>query len=208
MVQMAVTDNAVRQRPTLKRNNIVSSLLASPRVSVNGLLMLLATASPIGSQLHAQPAPRSATASVNVIRPLSVAVNKTLNFGRLQVRGGKTRVIYATIDPTQPLSPLKTSGLVVLAGGGETPLEARIIGDPLRTYRISIPQTVLSTPGRFTVSNFVIVSATRNNARMTGSGVLGNDGTELIRIGATLTLNATASQAVYKAIVPITVVYE
>lgn len=208
MVQMAVADNAVRQRPTLKRKNIVSSLITSPCLSFKGLLMLLAASTPIGSQLHAQPVSGSATASLNVIRPLSVTVNKTLTFGRLAVQSGKTRIIYATIDPSKPSSPLKTSGLVVLAGGGETPLEARIIGEPRRTYRISIPQTVLSPPGRFTVSNFVIVSATRNNARITGSSVLGNDGTELIRIGATLTLNATATQAIYTAVVPITVLYE
>lgn len=168
------------------------------------LLAGLVLSSAINTPLRAETQPAQASASIEIITPLSVSVEQTLSFGRLQVRKG-SRVIVATIEPN---NALKSTGLVVLPGGTPSALRATIKGEPNRSYRISLPASVLSSSGSFRVSAFTMVSATRNNIPINGSGLLNANGVEVLRIGGTLLLSANARLAVYTAQVPITVLYE
>lgn len=168
------------------------------------LLAGLVLSSAINAPLRAETQPTKASASIEIITPLSVSVEKTLSFGRLQVRKG-SRVIFATVAPNNALT---STGLGVLPGGTPSALVATIKGEPNRSYRISLPASVLSSPGSFRVSAFTMVSATRNNIAINGSGLLNGNGVEVIRIGGTLVLSANAKVSIYTAQVPITVLYE
>ena len=181
------------KRLTLIRRSHCAALLA-------GLVL----SSAINAPLRAQTQPAKASASIEIITPLSVSVEQTLSFGRLQVRKG-SRVIFATVEPN---NTLRSTGLVVLPGGTPSALVATIKGEPNRSYRISLPASVLASPGSFRVSAFTMVSATRNKIAINGSGLLNGSGVEVIRIGGTLLLSANARLAVYSAQVPITVLYE
>lgn len=172
-----------------------------------GILAGFVLSGTINGPLRAETLSTKATASIQIISPLSASVEQTLSFGRLQVKKG-ARVIYATIDPKLSKRPLTTVGLVRLPGGTPGALVATIKGEPNRNYRISLPASVLSLPGQYKISAFTMVSETRNQISINGNGLLNGSGIEVIRIGGTLMLTANAPMAIYTARVPITVLYE
>ena len=153
----------------------------------------------------AEPADDQATASIQVIAPLSVTINRVLSFGRLQVRGG-TGPTFVTINPAGSI--LRQCMGVICLAGSEAAMTATIRGEPNRSYRIALPASTVSTPGNFRVSALTIVSASRGNNVVNGYGRLDALGVEELRIGGTLILNRTARLGVYTANVPITVLYE
>jgi len=153
----------------------------------------------------AEPVRATATASIEVIAPLSVTITQTLSFGRLQVQGGKSPA-YVTIDPAAAV--LRKCVNVTCLSGGEAAMIAIIRGEPNRSYRITLPASVASTPGSLTVSGLKTISATRGKVAVNGYGRLNANGLEEVRIGGTLLLNKTARLGVYTANVPIAVLYE
>lgn len=168
-------------------------------------IVLTAICSAAAIPARAEPERVSARASVEVLAPLSVMVAQTLSFGRLQVQGGSGPA-YVTIDPAGAV--LRRCVGVACLPGSEAAMVAIIRGEPNRSYRITLPASVVSTPGSLTVSGLKTISATRGKVAVNGYGRLNANGLEEVRIGGTLLLNKTARLGVYTANVPIAVLYE
>jgi hypothetical protein len=167
------------------------------------LALTVFEASPALAQASAS---RSGSASITVIRPLSVSVDKVLNFGRLQPQQNGANV-SATIAATLPA--VRTSDRVsLLSGGTETPGRFLIRGEPGRTYRISLPASVASSPGNYVVNSFTAWTASNGNAGATISGQFNSSGNDTVQIGATIRFTQGAKQDVFTAAIPINIAYE
>ncbi|MCF8450473.1 MAG: DUF4402 domain-containing protein [Taibaiella sp.] len=168
----------------------------------NVLLTMVIAIFAINLQVFAQ---QTATASLTttVITPISLSKNVDMNFGNAAVS--------ATVGGTLVLEPTGTRFAV---GGGVT-LPATsgavsaagftVTGMPGYTFSISLPgSSVIYGPG---AANLVISAFTSTPA---ATGTLGAGGSQIINVGATLSIPAAQTAGVYNNAdaLPVTVNYD
>ena len=145
----------------------------------------------------------TASASANIITPISIAKTVDMNFGNVAVS--------ATISGTAVLAPAGTrttggAGAVTLPATTGTVSAASfdVTGQASYTYAITLPTSTTITDGAshtMTVDAFTSVPAT--------TGTLSASGTQTLNVGATLNVAAGQASGTYTNAtgVPVTVNY-
>lgn len=173
-------------------------------LALGGLLAMLASLLLSGAVAPAQT-PSSGTGSgrLEVIRPLRLAVNATLAFGRAAGAQGGTVTVAAALPATRT-----SQGPTLATGDAVSPFVATVTGEPRRAYRISLPATVASSPGGYPVTAFTVTSRTSGTVTQSRQAQLDANGSDTLLIGATLTLPRGTKPQAYGAQVPVTIAYE
>ncbi len=164
----------------------------------------LAGALPWSAVAPAQvPASGTGRGTLEVIRPLRLAVGSQLAFGRAAgAQGGSV-----TVAPVLP-GTRTGQGVALVPGDATSPFVATVTGEPGRAYRIAVPDRVAATPGGFGVGAFTVVSRTAGSVTPGRPAQLDASGADTLLIGATLTLPRGAKPQAYTAQVPVTIAYE
>lgn len=178
---------------------------AYPR-PVSAALMVGLAVMAVAAHAVTKTASQSGSASISLIRPLSIVQAAQLNFGRLQPQGNGSPGTATVAAP--PPTTRASNGVSLLSGGAETPLIRTISGEPGRAYRITLPAAVISSPGGYAVDTFTIWSANRGIITTTKLGQLDATGKDTIRVGATISLPKGAKQIEPGAAVAIMISYE
>lgn len=167
-----------------------------------GLALAPATAEPPGSA--------TGQAAAQVIAPLAVTREADLDFGTLASAPGTPGQV--TVMPLTGSVSYAGGASGVCAASCPPPHAARfaVQGEPLRSYRVSLPARLTIAPAASGGSTAVIVdslvAATHSNPA-DAAGTLGNDGHDAFEIGGTLHLPADASPGRYSTQVPVIVNY-
>lgn len=149
---------------------------------------------------------RVARGTLTIFKPLSITNTADLSFGRLQPQGNGTpgTVILTSAPPIQRIA----NGVSALPGGTETPAIRTLAGEPGRIYRVTIPSSVTSSPNAYLINSFTLWTQNRGDVTSTRVGQFNSNGTDVLRVGAMISLPKGSKQAVYTANVPITITYE
>lgn len=174
-------------------------------LAVGFLAQLLA---PLSAQAAPGPGAQSASAGARtvILRPITVAATAELSFGRLVYAGNG--LVGTLILPAKPPSTRVAVRVNLLLNGGETPLIRSITGEPSRIYRVGLPTSVRTTSGDLLVSAFTLWSSTQGDVSKTRLGAFNAQGSDTLRLGATLTVPKGTRQGIYAALVPVTISYE
>ena len=145
----------------------------------------------------------TASASANIITPISIAKDVDMNFGNVAVS--------ATIAGTAVLAPAGTrttggAGGVTLPAttGTVSAAQFTVSGQAAYTYAITLPTSCVITDGashNMTVDNFTSTPS--------ATGLLSGTGTQVLNVGATLNVSAAQASGLYTNAtgVPVTVNY-
>ncbi|MFC3098945.1 DUF4402 domain-containing protein [Alteraurantiacibacter palmitatis] len=147
-----------------------------------------------------------------MIRPIRAASVADLSFGRIALAGGGAAGGMVTIDPRG--GPGSYSGGVQPACGAEPgcqPHAARfaVSGEPGRSYRVILPETV-EAHGQRSAARLTVHALTLHSLASAGEGtaLLDAEGEGAFSVGGTLTVVRHASPDIYHATVPVTVTYD
>lgn len=153
---------------------------------------------------------KSATASgsVSILRSISLQKTTDLSFGRLQNPAKKVPAGNATVSAAPPVQRTGNGGVVLLPNGRESPAVYTISGEPGRAYRVSMPSSILASPGQLVANRFTVWTANKGQLSVTGQGQLDAAGVDTLRIGATLAVPGGTGQDKFVGSVPITISYE
>jgi hypothetical protein len=177
--------------------------LITRRLAVAGVLTMLC----LGSSSAATAASRSATASVTVVRVITVSRAATMAFGRA-VPTGASPFGYVIL-PAPPPSARAAQAATLLPGATSSPLILNVTGEPGRAYRINVPASASSSPSRFSVNTFSIWTQTSGDVTTSKSSRFDASGRDTIRIGGRLAIpKSTPAAQSYTADVPVTIGYE
>lgn len=145
----------------------------------------------------AAPASGAATASAQIVLPLSVINDRNLDFGLLSVNGAGT----ATINPAT--DALTVTGGIVRAGGA--PISAKFTGSAagLNLVFIRVPTSVTLTRSGGTETMLVNQFVIEGGAFRLFTTRSGFD----FRVGATLNVAATQVQGTYAGTYNVDVIY-
>lgn len=178
---------------------------------IKSLAMAVAAAALTCGPANAQPgstgSSATATASVTVLRGMSLIKHTNLSFGRVQNMAGAGFFGIVTVTSAPPTRRLGQN-LELLPFGGETPATYGISGEPNRTYRVSVPIAVRSIPGMFLVGDFTLWTANRGPVTPTGRSILDQNGNDSVRIGGSMRVPRGTRAAIFMAVVPVTISYE
>jgi len=136
----------------------------------------------------------TATANATIITPLTLAKTADLNFGNLYV--SPTVAGTVVIDPDDTRS--QTGGVTLATGGTVGAAVFTVSGLIGATYSITLPasHTISSGGNNMTVDNF------NSTPTVAAGGNLGVGGTETLRIGAILNVNAGQAVGIYSSGTP------
>lgn len=164
--------------------------------------------SPLSAPAAPAPGAQSASAGARtiILRPITVAATAELSFGRLVYSGSGLDGIL--ILPAKPPSVRVAVRVNLLLNGGETPLIRSLTGEPNRIYRVGLPASVRTMSGDLLVSAFTLWSSTQGDVSQTRLGAFDAQGSDTLRLGATLTVPKGTRQGIYAALVPVTISYE
>ncbi len=151
-----------------------------------------------GAAAAETPSP-PARASVTILRSLTVTADGELRFGQLPRGAGRAPL-------TVRAGPLSAAGRPGAAQG--VPATVVLRGDPGRTYRVILPQTVRTTTGSHPVGALSVWSATLGDITQSRIGQLDADGQDTLSVGGVLTPPADAPPGDYRANVPVQIAYE
>lgn len=149
-------------------------------------------------------------AAAQVIAPLAVTREADLDFGTLASAAGTAGQV--TVVPLTGSVSYAGGTSGICAASCPPPRAARfaVQGEPLRSYRVSLPARLtiglVAGGGGTAVIVDSLVAATRSNPA-DAAGTLGNDGRDAFEIGGTLHLPADASPGRYSTQVPVIVNY-
>lgn len=131
----------------------------------------------------------SATASATIVTPISILKNVDMNFGNVAVTANAGTVILAN-DGTRT----KSGGVTLPATTGTvSAANFTVSGTPGYAYSITLPSSnVVLTSG----TNTMNASLFTCNVPLT-SGLLAGDGTQVLKVGATLGVNANQPAGTY-----------
>jgi hypothetical protein len=164
-----------------------------------GAAALMATA--------AYAAQRTVAGTATIIRTMSVSTTAQMSFGKLQYNGNgpaTSNVVLGSAPPTTRTS----ANVQLLPNGGETPAIRVITGEPGRIYRVTPPVSATATPGGLTVTAFTLWSANSGNITASRLGQLNAQGTDTIRIGASLVVPKGVKNDTFTANAPVTITYD
>ncbi|MFC3099898.1 DUF4402 domain-containing protein [Altererythrobacter lauratis] len=147
-----------------------------------------------------------------MIRPIRAVSVADLSFGRLALAMGGAGGGTVTIDPRG--GPGAYSGVVRPACGAEPsclphPARFAVSGEPGRSYRVLLPDTV-EARGQRSAARLTVHALSLHSVASAGtaSGLLDAEGEGAFSVGGTLTVGALASPDIYHASVPVTVTYD
>ncbi len=133
------------------------------------------------------------TASATIIQPITITNTSDMNFANIDAKTGGQ--IILTPDNTR-----LSSGGVVLAGGENLSAATFIVsGQAGYTYDISLPGET------FTLTNGIENMVINNFTSSIGDGNLIADESQIIRVGATLNVNANQTTGFYSTPAPLNV---
>jgi hypothetical protein len=153
------------------------------------------------------PVSRTGSASVTVVRPITVSSTAVMSFGKA-VATGNDPFGYVTLQAAPPTT--LTTQAASLAGGGPnpSPLVLTVTGEPGRAYRISLPLSAASNPGAFVVSNFTMWTQNSGDVTTTKLAYFSAQGSDTVRVGGRIAIPHAAKAQSYTAQVPVTISYE
>jgi hypothetical protein len=164
-----------------------------------GAAALMATA--------AYAAQRTVAGTATIIRTMSVSTTAQMSFGKLQYNGAGPATSNVVLGSAPPTTRISTD-VQLLPGGGETPAIRVITGEPGRIYRVTPPVSATATPGGLTVTAFTLWSANGGNITASRLGQLNAQGTDTVRIGASLVVPKGTKNATFTANAPVTITYD
>jgi len=130
----------------------------------------------------------TASTSATIITPIAITKDVDLNFGNVAV----SPTLGGTVVLPTSGARTKTGGVTLpVVTGTVTPASFTVTGEGNSTYSITLPSsaiTLTSASGSMTVENFV--------SNPSNTGTLSN-GTQEIKVGATLNVGAAQSAGLY-----------
>ncbi len=133
------------------------------------------------------------TASATIIQPITITTTSDMNFANIDAKTGGQ--IILTPDNTRT-----SSGGVVLAGEENLSAATFIVsGQSGYTYNISLPKDT------YTLTNGIEDMVIQNFTSSTSGGNMIADESQIIRVGATLSINANQTPGFYSTPAPINV---
>jgi hypothetical protein len=164
-----------------------------------GAAALMATA--------AYAAQRTIAGTAAIIRPMSVSTIAQMSFGRLHNNGAgpATSNVVLSAGPPTARAALHVQ---LLPNGGETPAIRMITGEPGRMYRVTPPASATASPGGLTVTAFTLWSANSGDITASRLGQLNAQGTDTVRIGASLVVPNGTKNDTFTANTPVTITYD
>jgi len=131
----------------------------------------------------AQAAQKSASATANVFKAITITATAQMSFGKLQYNGNGPATSYVVLSSKAPIT--RTSPDVqLLPNGGETPAIRKIVGEPGRVYRVTL--SPVSIPGGISVSVFTLWSQNRGDISASRLGQFDAAGSDILRVGGTM----------------------
>ncbi|MCC9135776.1 DUF4402 domain-containing protein [Pontibacter silvestris] len=134
-----------------------------------------------------------AKAFATIVEPISIQKETDMNFGSVILEGSNGKVV---LNPEGTPSPEGVS----LASAGQAPAVAtfKVAGLPNYSYSITLPASHTITNmreggGDMTIDNFVTIPSEVNQ----GAGKLDDSGTQILKVGATLNINANQEPGEY-----------
>ena len=176
------------------------------RLLAVGLLAQFLAPVPVRAAPDSGAQSASASARTIILRPITVAATAELSFGKLVYAGNGLdgTVILAAKSPSSRVAVRVN----LLSNGGDTALIRAITGEPSRIYRVGLPTSVTTTSGDLLVNAFTLWSSTQGDVSQTRLGAFNAQGSDTLRLGATLTVPKGTRQGIYAALVPVTISYE
>jgi hypothetical protein len=167
---------------------------------------LFASSAILAQHTGAQSANAQASTSVTILRPITVTAVSELSFGRLQYSGnGLDGYVILPAIPPPTRSAIR---VILLPNGGERAFVRTLHGEPGRLYRVSLPESVLTTSGRLLVNEFTLWTQNQQSITATRLGTFGVNGSDTLRVGGKLTIPKGTRQGIYEVKVPVTISYE
>lgn len=158
-------------------------------------------------------------AQVQIVRPISVKLIRTLNFGLLK-GGYRPGAVTITVNNRR----IAGGGAWLLPGAFHSPGRFEIHGTPGARYSLDMPDEVSATlskkfwpvhwlkndkqPNGDTPMASHFKTFLKNGQHVAREGQLNRQGKDRMILGATLSLPAHAPAGIYKATVPVTVSYQ
>jgi hypothetical protein len=155
----------------------------------------------------AYAAQRTVAGTATIIRTMSVSMIAQMSFGRLQYNGAGPATSTVVLSSAPPTTRTATD-VQLLPGGDETPAIRVITGEPGRIYRVTPLVSATATPGGLTVTAFTLWSANSGNITASRLGQLNAQGTDTVRIGASLVVPKGTRNATFTANAPVTITYD
>jgi hypothetical protein len=126
-----------------------------------------------------------ATASVNIVTPISIINNASINFGNVVASAAGGTVVIAANAGLTP------SGVTLLSGITPTAAEFTVTGDANFTYYVTLPADNTVSLAK---SGAISMSLTDFTENSTGALI---SGTETFQVGATLHVGANQAAGAY-----------
>lgn len=136
------------------------------------------------TSVFAQSNSAEITASVTVVKPISISRSADLNFGKITIGGAGTVVLSNAGTRTQ------TGAITLLNGGSEAPGQFLVTGQETATYAVSIPTSVTLKRSGAPTETITANAFTHNAIALSGSS-------DQLRIGATLNLVGSETIGAY-----------
>lgn len=166
----------------MNRFLLIISLVIGVVVTTNNILFAQASA--------------TASSSVSIVTPISIAKTLDMNFGNIAASGTAGTVILAPAG-----TRTKTGGVTLpVTAGTVTAATFTVSGQASFTYSITLPGSAITL-----ANGGNNMSATTFTSTPTPTGTLSAGGTQTITVGATLTVGANQVAGTYTTATPFTV---
>ena len=160
----------------------------------NFTLTLLIAAAMIGFSMSANAQTQaSVVTNAEVILPISVAGETPLDFGSIVVTG-TAGTVSVDIDGART----STDNGMIVSTGGVTAGQFKVTGQPDYTYSLNLPTAAFdltnsADASTMSVDNFVSTLTATNDIGTLSSA----DGTQIVKVGADLSVGTTQTAGVY-----------
>lgn len=170
------------------------------------LLWVMSAGLPIEAWAQREEVTKSASASLEVVRPLSISIISEASFGRLELSHGNKR--GAITIPASPALRPTLEGVVLRNTPTAGPAKRMLSGEPGRAYRVILPPLIETGSNGSSIDQLTLYSATSGDISRTGVGQFDREGQDMLSIGATLSLAAGSAPGKFTTPIPVTIVYE
>jgi hypothetical protein len=180
-------------KPTKQNNQPNKMNKSTLKIAAFTIIALACGINKVSAQASA-----TASASANIVTPITITKNVDMNFGNVAVQAltGGT-VVMDTVGARTP-----TAGVTLPAVAGTVAAaEFTIAGQASYTYAITLPASVTIYDAG-SAHNMVVDNFTSNP---TSTGALSTGGTETLQVGATLNVGAGQAAGAYTSSTPFTV---
>lgn len=160
----------------------------------NFTLTLMIAAALIGFSMSANAQTQAAVATnAEVILPISVAGNTPLDFGSIVITG-TAGTVSVGIDGVRT----STDNGMIVSTGGVTAGQFTVTGQPGYTYSLALPTAAFDLTNTIDASTMAVDTFISTLTATSDVGTLSTvDGTQVVKVGATLAVGATQTGGVY-----------